>query len=95
MAELLGHNSAINGIAWAPHSANHICTCGDDRQALIWDVTAPRSSPNGSAGAGSNIIEEPILAFGAEGEINSLQWDASHEDWVAICFGDTVQILKV
>jgi WD repeat-containing protein 68 len=83
-AELLGHSGALNGLAWAPHSPSHICTCGEDRQALIWDVTT------------MNVVnEDPILAFGAEGEINQLLWDASHEDWVAICFNDTVQVLKV
>lgn len=41
------------------------------------------------------VIEDPILAFAAEGEINQLQWDASHEDWVAICFKQCVQVLKV
>jgi hypothetical protein len=25
-------------LAWAPHSACHICTCSDDRSALIWDL---------------------------------------------------------
>jgi WD repeat-containing protein 68 len=41
------------------------------------------------------VIEDPILAFAADGEINQLQWDASHEDWVAICFQQCVQVLKV
>ena len=27
VAELIGHQAAINGIAWAPHSPCHICTC--------------------------------------------------------------------
>ena len=84
VAELVGHIGALNGIAWAPHSPNHICTCGDDRQALIWDITTKNM-----------IIEDPILAFSAAGEINQLQWDSSHEDWVAICFLDCMQILKV
>lgn len=30
--------ACVNSVAWAPHSACHICTCGDDRQALIWDL---------------------------------------------------------
>jgi WD repeat-containing protein 68 len=84
MAELVGHQAAINGISWAPHSPCHICTVSDDKQAFIWDITA-RPKP----------IEEPVLAFSAEGEINQLQWDASHEDWVGICFDNNVQILKV
>ena len=77
----------LNGIVWAPHSPSHLCTCGDDKQALIWDISV-RS-------AGSVTIPDPILAFSAEGEINQLQWDASHEDWVAICFENSVQVLKV
>jgi WD repeat-containing protein 68 len=116
LVELLGHNSSLNSIAWAPHSANHICTCGDDRQALIWDVSSfkTESSPNTSVGGsvgggmgqglgshsaasmtGAGVMEDPILAFSAEGEINQLQWCSSHEDWVAICFSNSVSILKV
>jgi WD repeat-containing protein 68 len=84
VAELNGHHAAINGIAWAPHSAYHICTCSDDRQALIWDVTAA-----------PKLIEEPVLAYSADKEINQVQWNASHKDWVGIVFEDKVQILRV
>ena len=28
VAKLTNHKAAINGIAWAPHSATHICTAG-------------------------------------------------------------------
>jgi len=84
VAELTGHQAAINGIAWAPHSPCHICTCSDDKQALIWDITT-KPKP----------IDDPILAFTAGGEINQLQWCASHEDWVGICFNNYVQILRV
>ena len=62
VAELIGHGAALNGIAWAPHSSCHICTCSDDKQALIWDLS---SKPK--------TFVEPILAFSAEAEINSLQ----------------------
>lgn len=85
VAELVHHVGALNGICWAPHSANHICTVADDKQALIWDISTSKNI----------TIEDPILAFAAEGEINQLQWDASHEDWVSICFNQCVQVLKV
>ena len=60
------------GIAWAPHSSCHICTAGDDHQALIWDIQQmPRA------------IEDPILAYtAAEGEINQIQWGATQPDWI-------------
>ena len=35
-----GHDQSVNAIAWAPHSHCHICSAGDDSQALIWDLQA-------------------------------------------------------
>jgi len=84
IAELGGHASCINAITWAPHSSCHICTAGEDRQALIWDLTSlPKP------------IEDPILAYNAEGEINNLQWSVSDPDWISIVFGNKLQILRV
>lgn len=37
-AELTGHTACLNSLAWAPHSATHICTAADDKHALIWDI---------------------------------------------------------
>jgi len=84
VAELQGHSQCVNSIAWAPHSSCHICTGGDDSQALIWDLaTMPKP------------ITEPILAYNAEQEINTLQWSASQPEWVAITFNKKLQILRV
>ena len=40
-------------------------------------------------------IQEPILAYTAESEVNQFSWCASHPDWVAIAFGNTIQALRV
>lgn len=77
-----GHLGCVNSVAWAPHSSCHICTAGDDSQALIWDLSAMGKRP----------VEDPILAYNAEGEINNLQWSASQPDWVSIAFGSNLQI---
>eukprot|EP00455_Lapot_gusevi_P016691 TRINITY_DN1867_c0_g2_i1.p1 TRINITY_DN1867_c0_g2~~TRINITY_DN1867_c0_g2_i1.p1 ORF type:complete len:141 (+),score=39.74 TRINITY_DN1867_c0_g2_i1:292-714(+) len=84
VAELQGHSASANGIAWAPHSSCHICTAGDDRQALIWDLSAMPKP-----------IEDPILAYTAEAEINTLQWSSFQPDWIAIAFNKKLQILRV
>ena len=39
IARLSAHAAPLNALAWAPHSPCHICTAGDDSQALIWDVS--------------------------------------------------------
>jgi len=63
-AVLDGHSQCVNALAWAPHSSCHICTAGDDNQALIWDL----------AKLGQQQITDPILAYYAESEVNQLQW---------------------
>lgn len=84
-AELNGHhNACLNALAWAPHSSCHICTAGDDKQALIWDLK-PLPKP----------IEEPILAYNAESEVNQLQWSTAQPNWISIAFGSKMQILRV
>ncbi len=57
---------------------------GDDRQALIWDI---QQMPK--------AIEDPILAYTAEGEINQVQWSTTQPDWIAICFNNSLEILRV
>ena len=85
VAELGGHLGCVNAAAWAPHSSCHICTAGDDSQALIWDLSGMPKRP----------VEDPILAYNADGEINNLQWSAAQPDWVSIAFHDKLQILRV
>ncbi|CAJ0939050.1 unnamed protein product, partial [Mesorhabditis belari] len=84
MARLKNHQGAVNGIAWAPHSGQHICTAGDDQQALIWDVQCmPRP------------VDDPILAYSAGGEVNQVHWGSVHNNWICICFNKTLEILRV
>ncbi|KHJ40747.1 WD repeat-containing protein LWD1 family protein [Trichuris suis] len=84
VARLNNHRACVNGIVWAPHSSSHICTAADDHQALIWDIQAmPRA------------IEDPILAYTAGGEINQVHWAQNQPDWIAICFNNSLEILRV
>lgn len=84
VARLNNHKSCVNDLAWAPHSWRHICTAGDDRQALIWDIQqVPRA------------IEEPIMAYVSEGEINQIKWTLPHPDWIAISYNSSLEILRV
>jgi WD repeat-containing protein 68 len=85
VAELGGHLGCVNAVAWAPHSSCHICTAGDDSQALIWDLSAMPKRP----------VDDPILAYNADGEINNLQWSATQPDWVSIAFKDKLQICEL
>lgn len=85
VAEPQGHASCVNALAWAPHSAAHICTAGDDAQALIWDLgEMPHKK-----------IEDPILAYTADAEINQLRWSAAQSDWVSITYDKKMQVLRV
>lgn len=83
VVELRRHQAAVNVIAWAPHSSRHICSGGDDSQALIWDLSSSQSDL------------DPVLAYSAGGEIEQLQWSSSQPDWVAIAFSNKLQLLRV
>jgi len=85
VAILGGHQGCLNAVAWAPHSSCHLCTAADDSQALIWDISNMSKNP----------VDDPILAYNAEGEVNNLQWSSSQTDWVSIVFSDKLQILRV
>ncbi|KAK9808389.1 hypothetical protein WJX73_010065 [Symbiochloris irregularis] len=87
VAELQRHQAPVNALAWAPHSSCHICTAGDDAQALIWDLS--------SMGKPLESGLDPILAYAAGSAVNQLQWSMLHHDWVAICFNNKAQILRV
>ena len=93
--ELVSHRGCVNGATWAPHSANHICSVGEDGDALIWDI----STSGGGVGANNSdsIVSEPALAYslGPEKPINNVQWCGSHEAYIAIAFDRYLQFLKV
>lgn len=55
--------------------------------------TPPRLCRCGPAGEGVGL--DPMLAYSAGAEINQLQWSSAHPDWVAICFSNVAQILRV
>lgn len=92
VAELCRHQAAVNAVCWAPHSAQHLCTAADDAAALIWDLTGLPQAP-GEAPIGASV--DPILAYNATSEVNQLQWSAAQPEWVAICFGNKTQVLRV
>ncbi|XP_020203796.1 protein TRANSPARENT TESTA GLABRA 1 [Cajanus cajan] len=85
VAQLDRHRGCVNAIAWAPHSSTHICSAGDDSQALIWELPT-LASPSGI---------DPLCMYSAASEINQLQWSATHPDWIAIAFANKMQLLKV
>ncbi|KAJ9159836.1 hypothetical protein P3X46_025300 [Hevea brasiliensis] len=85
VAELERHRASVNAIAWAPQSCRHICSAGDDAQALIWDLPTV-AGPNGI---------DPMSMYSATAEINQLQWSAAQPDWIAIAFSSKMQLLKV
>ena len=66
------------------HCTVPVCVLADDHQALIWDIQQmPRA------------IEDPILAYTAGGEINQIQWSSTQPDWIAICYNNCLEILRV
>ncbi|RYR34194.1 hypothetical protein Ahy_A10g048928 isoform C [Arachis hypogaea] len=85
VAELERHRGSVSAIAWAPQSSRHICSAGDDAQALIWELPTV-AGPNGI---------DPMSVYSAASEINQLQWSVAQPDWIAIAFANKMQLLRV
>ncbi|XP_058786673.1 protein TRANSPARENT TESTA GLABRA 1 [Vicia villosa] len=85
VAELERHRAGVNAIAWAPRSSKHICSAGDDTQALMWELPTV-AGPNGI---------DPMSMYSSGYEINQLQWSAAQPDWIAIAFANKMQLLRV
>ncbi|KAJ5073704.1 wd repeat containing protein [Anaeramoeba ignava] len=84
IATLDRHEDSVNAISWAPHSSCHICSCGDDSQVYIWDIsTIP------------NPIEDPFLRYFSNSPINQIEWSPSNNEWIAIASDSTVQALRI
>lgn len=117
VAELQRHHASVNSLAWAPHSSCHICSAGDDSQALIWDLSTvsqpldsgldpilaytvrPRSQPAPTQPLARCLRPRRAVCarcrVQAGAEINQLQWSSSQPDWIAVCFANKLQILRV
>mmetsp|Transcript_22412 Transcript_22412/g.25945 ORF Transcript_22412/g.25945 Transcript_22412/m.25945 type:complete len:364 (-) Transcript_22412:161-1252(-) len=78
------HTQAINSIAWAPHSATHLATAGEDCTAAIWDLN---DLPN--------VAPACHLSFTAEKPINHVAWCPHDEQWVAITSGKSASLLHI
>lgn len=85
VAELERHKASVNAIAWAPQSSKHICSAGDDTQALIWELPTV-AGPNGI---------DPMSMYSAGSEIHQLQWSSALPEWIGIGFSNKMQLLKV
>eukprot|EP00890_Picochlorum_soloecismus_P003946 jgi/Picsp_1/4552/NSC_01922-R1_protein len=84
------HVDSANAVCWAPHSMGYLCSAADDGQALIWDLSKIGTFENRE-----RAIYDPILAYGAGAVINQVKWNSLHPEWVAICFENKCQILRV
>jgi WD repeat-containing protein 68 len=95
---IVEHDKPINALAWAPHCGT-LCTVGEDRQAIMWDVTSTGSGSPGAAAAplAGNAMLSPraTLSYEAPAEINSVSWGQTQKDWVAVTCGTQVKLLRV
>ena len=48
-----------------------------------------------SQAGGRPSIDDPILAYQADGEINHVHWSAMQPDWIGISFDRNLEILRV
>ena len=83
---LSNHKDCVNAVAWAPQSPVHMCTVGDDSKAYIWDLTA---------GGNRSEYQTPLLEYKADDQISNLSWSKLQTEWLAICYVNQLQVLRL
>lgn len=92
--ELSKHKGSVNAISWSPHMGRHLCSCGDDWRALIWDVvgTAGFQPRNGDIGVDD---VKPDVCYESTAEMSLVRWSPIQTDWIALASVNMLQLLKV
>jgi WD repeat-containing protein 68 len=85
LVELKSHSAPVTSMAWAPQSNSHICSVGEDKLVLIWNIQSHLDSTNNG----------PFLSYKAPHEIYNVSWCKNHPEWIGITFKNRVQLLKV
>ncbi len=86
LVELKSHTAPVTSIAWAPISNSHICSVGEDKNVLIWDI---------QINMGDNSNQSPYLSYQAPDSIHNVSWCMSHPEWIGITFKNQLQLLRV
>ncbi|CAO3619537.1 unnamed protein product [Mucor fragilis] len=97
------HSGSINCLSWSPTESGQIATGGDDSQVLVWNINQGsndsrsyyQSSQQRYSHQPPRSVQDPLLAYVADAEVNSLTWSKSAPEWIGVGFGKTIQALRV
>ena len=85
LVELKTHTEPVSGMSWAPQSTSHICSVGEDKLVLIWNLESQINNPNSG----------PLLSYKAPSPINNVSWCQSQTQWIGITLNKSLQLLRV
>lgn len=111
VAELKAHSAPINGLAWSTGSASDsgsaLATVSDDGLVLVWDGASAFTGGRSADLSKSQFNKtpqstwtnaDPMLAYEAGSEINSVAWSGSSKsgtEMVAVSIGRTLRCLNI
>jgi len=85
LMDLKSHTAPVTGMSWAPQNGTYICSVGEDKFVLIWNIELQVENPN----------HGPNLSYKAPEEISNVNWCFDHPEWIAITFKNQLQLLRV
>ena len=93
VAELKGHSSSVNGIAWCGGEQENamLASVGDDAQVYMWDLNRPSESSRQTL---PRTVGLPNAACSLQAEANSVVWGGGR-GYLAVGMGRTVRCLRV
>merc|ERR1711862_92963 len=90
------HESCVNHITWAPHSANHLLCGTDDGFAVIWDVkgSPPSAREPEVTSAASSPQPSQALAYECDQEVYQVLCPSSQPDYLALGMAKQIEVVR-
>ncbi|KDO27661.1 hypothetical protein SPRG_07291 [Saprolegnia parasitica CBS 223.65] len=74
-----GRPPSVNAMAWSPTSAHHICTAGEDHEAIMWDTR----------------VHAPVLQYSGGSYINAIGWCQTAPEFLAMSIDKTLHVVTI
>jgi WD40 repeat protein len=97
VTELHAHAAPVNSIAWSPDTENHIVSCANDGQVLLWDIkdTSGHTQPGISTRSIGNSIVSVKGARTLNTEAYVASWSRTLPNWISVTSGRMLHVLHV
>lgn len=95
VVELTHHNASVNSIAWSPHSRYELCSAGEDKSLLVYDICASVTvgQQHGVGLVNSGWNSNTLLK--SEEPINQVSWSPTEPSCIGLVDEKALHVVQM